>query len=38
MKKIGYAKDYTWGEKYVGPIKNLPFLPKKLAGRKFYEK
>jgi putative ATPase len=38
MKKIGYAKDYTWGEKYVGPIKNLPFLPQKLAGRKFYEK
>jgi putative ATPase len=38
MKKIGYAKDYTWGEKYVGPIKNIPFLPKKLAGRKFYEK
>jgi putative ATPase len=38
MKQIGYAKDYTWGEKYVGPKINLPFLPKKLAGRKFYEK
>jgi putative ATPase len=38
MKNIGYAKDYTWGEKYVGPKINLPFLPKKLAGRKFYEK
>lgn len=38
MKKIGYAKDYTWGEKYVGPKIDLPFLPKKLAGRKFYEK
>jgi putative ATPase len=38
MKQIGYAKDYQWGEKYVGPTANLPFLPKKLAGRKFYEK
>jgi len=38
MKKIGYAKDYTWGDKYVGPKIDLPFLPKKLTGRKFYEK
>ena len=38
MKQIGYAKDYTWGEKYVGPKITLPFLPRKLAGRKFYEK
>jgi putative ATPase len=38
MKKIGYAKDYTWGENYVGPKIDLPFLPKRLAGRKFYEK
>jgi putative ATPase len=38
MKKIGYAKDYTWGENYVGPKSPLPFFPKKLAGRKFYEK
>lgn len=38
MKEIGYAKDYKWSEKYVGPSQNLPFLPKKLAGRKFYEK
>jgi len=38
MKKIGYAKDYTWGENYVGPKEALPFLPKRLAGRKFYEK
>jgi putative ATPase len=38
MKQVGYAKDYMWGEKYVGPKIALPFLPKKLAGRKFYEK
>ncbi len=38
MKSIGYAKNYTWGEKYVGPKEKLPFLPKKLAGRKFFEK
>jgi len=38
MKNLGYAKDYKWSEKYVGPKNSLPFLPKKLAGRKFYEK
>ena len=38
MKNLGYAKNYKWSEKYVGPKINLPFLPKKLAGRKFYEK
>lgn len=38
MKNLGYAKNYKWGEKYVGPKEKLPFLPKKLAGRKFYEK
>ncbi len=38
MKNLGYAKDYKWSEKYVGPKGNLPFLPKKLVGRKFYEK
>jgi replication-associated recombination protein RarA len=38
MKNLGYAKDYKWSEKYVGPKENLPFLPKKLAGRKFYTK
>lgn len=38
MKNLGYAKDYKWSEKYVGPIAKLPFLPKKLAGKKFYEK
>jgi putative ATPase len=38
MKNLGYAKDYKWSEKYVGPKRNLPFLPKKLSGLKFYEK
>jgi len=38
MKNLSYAKDYTWGEKYVGPNGSLPFLPKRLAGRKFFEK
>lgn len=38
MKNLGFAKDYTWSEKYVGPKGNIPFLPKKLIGRKFYEK
>lgn len=38
MKNLGYAKNYKWSEKYVGPKGNLPFLPKKLTGRKFYEK
>jgi putative ATPase len=38
MKNLGYAKDYKWSEKYVGPKVNLPFLPRRLAGKKFYEK
>ncbi len=37
MKELGYAKDYKWSEKYVGPKEKLPFLPKRLAGKKFYE-
>ena len=38
MKNLGYAKNYKWSEKYVGPKGNLSFLPKKLIGRKFYVK
>lgn len=38
MKSIGYGKEYKWSEEFVGPKGNLPFLPKKLAGKKFYEK
>lgn len=27
MKDLGYAKDYTWSEKYVGPEQGKSFLP-----------
>ncbi|MFA6004913.1 MAG: replication-associated recombination protein A [Patescibacteria group bacterium] len=37
MKNLGYAKDYTWSDNYVGPKKDLPFLPAKLKDRKFFE-
>lgn len=37
MKELGYGKEYKWSEKYVGPKKELSFLPEKLKGRKFYE-
>ncbi|HYK08508.1 MAG TPA: replication-associated recombination protein A [Candidatus Eisenbacteria bacterium] len=36
MKQLGYANDYKWSEKYVGPIANKSFLPEKLKGRKFF--
>jgi putative ATPase len=38
MKELGYGKEYTWSSNYVGPNKNLSFLPEKLKGKKFYEK
>lgn len=38
MKKLNYGKDYTWSENYVGPKKELSFLPEKLKEKKFYEK
>lgn len=37
MKELGYASDYTWSEKYVGPIDNKSFLPEKLKGQKFID-
>lgn len=37
MKNLGYAKNYTWSSSYVGPTKNLSFLPEKLKGKKFLE-
>lgn len=36
MKNLGYAKDYTWSNKYVGPTTNESFLPERLKGRKFF--
>ncbi|MCL4354721.1 replication-associated recombination protein A [Patescibacteria group bacterium] len=37
MKGLGYAKDYKWSDKYVGPTKGQSFLPEKLKNKKFYE-
>lgn len=37
MKEIGYGKNYTWSEEYVGPVDQKSFLPDKLKGKKFYE-
>lgn len=37
MKDLGYAKNYTWSDKYVGPKEKLSFLPEKLKNKKFYE-
>ena len=36
MKNLGYAKNYTWSNKYVGPQNNLSFLPERLKDRKFF--
>ena len=38
MKNLGYAKDYSWSEKYVGPTQGQSFLPDKLKNKKFFEK
>jgi len=37
MKNLGYAKNYSWSDKYVGPKTDLPFLPERLKGRKFFK-
>lgn len=37
MKGLGYAKDYKWSEKFVGPKEGLSFLPEKLKNKRFYE-
>jgi len=37
MKNLGYGKNYTWSENFVGPDKNLSFLPEKLKEKKFYQ-
>lgn len=37
MKELGYAKNYAWSDKYVGPKGEQSFLPEKLKNKKFYE-
>ncbi len=37
MKSLGYTKNYTWSQNYVGPTKNISFLPEKLKNKKFFE-
>lgn len=37
MKDLGYAKDYTWSEKYVGPQEDKSFLPEELKDKKIVE-
>lgn len=37
MKGLGYGKDYTWSETYVGPKDGNSFLPDKLKNKKFFE-
>lgn len=37
MKGLGYAKDYEWSERYVGPKDGKSFLPERLEGEKFFE-
>ncbi len=37
MKELGYAKDYTWTEKYVGPKKDISYLPEKIKNKKVFQ-
>ena len=37
MKELGYSKNYTWSDNYVGPTDNQSFLPEKLKGKKFWK-
>lgn len=38
VENLGYAKDYKWSEEYVGPKKDVSFLPEKLHDKKFWER
>ncbi len=38
MKDLGYAKEYTWSEKYVGPDGVDSFLPDALKKKTFFKK
>lgn len=37
MKNLGYGKDYTWSDKFVGPKTEKSFLPEKLKDKKFFQ-
>jgi len=37
MKGLGYGKNYTWSETYVGPKDDRSFLPEKLKNKKIFE-
>jgi replication-associated recombination protein RarA len=37
MKKLGYAKGYSWKEGNVGAEEGLSYLPEKLKGKKYYK-
>jgi putative ATPase len=37
MKQLGYAKDYTWSQNYVGPMSDKSYLPQKLKHMKFFD-
>lgn len=37
MKNLGYAKNYSWSDKYVGPKESLSFLPERLKDHKFFK-
>ena len=36
-ENLGYAKDYIWSNKYVGPKTDVSFLPERLKNRKFFQ-
>jgi putative ATPase len=36
MKTLGYAKNYKWSDKYVGPTIEISFLPDRLKNKKFF--
>lgn len=37
MKNLGYGKDYTWSDTYVGVKNKQSFLPEKLKDRTFFD-
>ncbi len=37
MRELGYAQNYKWSDKYVGPTADQSFLPEKLKAKKFYK-